>query len=641
MVSLRHGPHVHNRRARPITSDQFDQYSELSHKRTMALDKPASFEVQQWVPEHHHRRISAYLILFMYATNTARFGLDFEHEDDRDNHREWGDPSTLRDRIVAGLLADFHYAIPALMLAEAPPPSLTDRPTEPDEEAGDLERRRYTLAVQAWEEDLTAKLERYEEARKDIERLRKWNDWIQEFVEKDGLIGKIEQAEGEHAVPLGDAVYVAENRGDRPSVTVYDPESFFAEYETGQDFPTRVDFAWEIPADDNDLNNVPKIRRITFELVENPAGPDNETPATVKYAYQDGESNLQCVKTDVTFDKQKTLRKYEQKLPGDRISHTDVTRWAVSDGEIATLEDGTPLERFPLGYDFIPVVHVPNTRTSSGYGKSMYMNLIQLFDDIAGFDLDLVDAMEMAAKPMIAVSGTSVPADNMIEAGTIMGIGDAGAQAVPLDTTSAARISLETQNQMRDLLSTISQVPKSVLGRVETATPPSGIAVKRLNRPYSDLLSRLQRHRVQKYSLLIKMVMRIAVAAGQVEDELGEPPNARAMFGDYELEDASTAAADAAALAKSKAASRLVIARVLEAGGIDIGDPHDEAERTRREDAAAAKSVFDATGSDQLAADQLGLKIPETPAPTLPAFGDPTPPQPPTGFPAPDDGDGQ
>lgn len=629
MVSLRHGVMYDdaNDRVRWARDGEanFDQYAELDHKRGMDPDKGEPFETQTWLPDDHNRRIIAYRILHQYLSNTARHVGNFDFEEDRQDHREWGEPAALRDRIVAGLINDLEFKVDGLALAEAPPPSLDEEPAEPSADASDLERRRYELAHQAWEDNLNEELDMYEEARRELPRLRRWQNWIDEWVLKDDLIGKIEQAETEHAVPLGDAVFVVENRGDRPSVTVYEPDSFIADYQTGKDFPDRVDLVWELPIDDdNPTERRQKIRRVTFEMIPNPEfGPDGEqlTSIGVRYRYQKDASELQCVKTDVVFDKQNMIDHYSTKALSGRKFITDVREWDTDRGDVQLLDDGTPLNQFPLSFDFIPVVHVPNRRTSTGYGRSSFMGLIQLFDDIAGFDGDLVDAMDMAAKPMVVVSGTQVPPDLEIEPGTIIGIGQA-AEATALDTTAAAKVCLDVQETTLDRLATNSHVGRGNMGKSDSSVQLSGVAIKRMTRPYADMLASLQRPRRSKYALIIKMAMRIALQAGQIEEQpkgdqdgkYGLPPGIIAHFGPYDIDDVSTTAQDVANL-KTAGMSRITIARAAKAGGIDVGDPHDEAERSRREDGVHAEKVFKATGSDVLAADALGLQLPDDEAP--------------------------
>ncbi|MFC7896472.1 hypothetical protein [Streptomyces sp. NPDC057381] len=54
-----------------------------------------------------------------------------------------------------------------------------------------------------------------------------------------------------------------------------------------------------------------------------------------------------------------------------------------------TNADGDVLDHLDLEFDFIPLVHVPNTVSSAGhFGQSSPLALAQLLDDIASADTD-------------------------------------------------------------------------------------------------------------------------------------------------------------------------------------------------------------------------------------------------------------
>lgn len=114
--------------------------------------------------------------------------------------------------------------------------------------------------------------------------------------------------------------------------------------------------------------------------------------------------------------------------------------------------------------------------------------------------------------------------------------------------------------------------------------------------------------REPKYRLLPKMAQRLAQVAGALD--AGPTPVARLRFGNFMPMNQSEVIGVVATALEAKAISRQTGLRLLVAAGLPIDDAQAELDRIRADDTAAAKDLADATGSEELAAERLGLKLP-------------------------------
>jgi outer membrane biosynthesis protein TonB len=103
-------------------------------------------------------------------------------------------------------------------------------------------------------------------------------------------------------------------------------------------------------------------------------------------------------------------------------------------------------------------------------------------------------------------------------------------------------------------------------------------------------------------------------------------------FGSFLPMDRGAVVTEVSALFTAKLISRITAIRLLMAAGFEIEDARNEVKAIEADDVEGAKTVADATGSEQAAADRLGITLPEKPKPpeiTLPPPPN-QPPEPPT-----------
>lgn len=135
---------------------------------------------------------------------------------------------------------------------------------------------------------------------------------------------------------------------------------------------------------------------MTYEL-----GPIDESgTATRIYPSSARPSSVTCCLTDAEWD----LEEVNRTGTVDALS----LRHARS----RTNADGDVLDHLDLGFDFIPLVHVPNTVSSAGhFGQSSLLSHTQLLDDIASADTDSHRASATTGSPIIGLSGARLPID--------------------------------------------------------------------------------------------------------------------------------------------------------------------------------------------------------------------------------------
>ncbi|MGW4042234.1 hypothetical protein [Streptomyces sp. NPDC004721] len=211
-----------------------DAWSWLNYKQTMAdPTRPGQHAFPElntsWVPDEHLRRLAAHKFLAAYDSNQAGQLAAVTGDSHGAERRELGDPSKLIDTTLGYLLgAEQNIVVPGADHAGQGEPSL--------------------------EAAAAAELQ---------ERLRAWAD-------KELLPLRVQQCE-RCAVRSGDGVYTFawEPTKQRVLLRTYDPGFYFPEWDEGehdaQEYPTRVHFAWELPADPT-RGLKARVRRITYEL---------------------------------------------------------------------------------------------------------------------------------------------------------------------------------------------------------------------------------------------------------------------------------------------------------------------------------------------------------------------------------------
>lgn len=603
-----------------LRSVLIDAWSSLNYKPVFAdpqrgMPSRRAFPEAQamWVPPEDERRLAAYKLLAAYDQNQAAELAEAGGDPFARDRREFGDPSMFVDTLVAHVLGREQ--------------TITVPGAEHDGDQPDPE------AVQA-------------------ERVQ---DLLREWAEKELLPMRMQQAERK-AVSLGDGVYrlAWEPGKQRPVLRVTDPGFYFpviGEDADGGDYPTRVHFAWELPADTK-RGLKARIRRITYELDwirpattagvdengrpvraqlplpepvegEDPPPPiltpgDLMNPDTGaisrQYAWNDAPSYVTCYLTDATW--------FLEDLRGT----ADVDTLPLERAVFAERSDGEVLDHLDLMLDFIPVVHVPNTvpPAEEHWGQSSLAKVLQVFDELAGTDTDSSKASATTGSPMVSVSGADARTELAVGPGVAIKLGDGGRMDV-LDTSAQlAELRNKTQ-ELRDRASNVARLPAVALGTLDPTKMPSGYAIQLSLGPLDSLISGMRLARDHKYTLLLKMVQRLYLA-GQHPDWAGltvQP--ARLTFGPYTPTDKASVLEQVTLGVEKGVMSLETAVRMLDEAGFPIDDAAEEIARIQSRQFKAARELADATGDPQQVAEFLGREAPQVgsaPRPQLPAVGD-------------------
>jgi hypothetical protein len=153
-----------------------DAWAALTFKE--ALQRPDT-QAHQWVPHRDRRRLAAYRLLHAYVANSAREFLRTLDEDEKAQHREYGDGELLVHRVVSGILGD-EMAIVVdgadRDLPEIPP--LPDEPEDPGDESTPLERASYEAQRRVWEQRAREAIDEWESAWVAQPELRERQEWL-------------------------------------------------------------------------------------------------------------------------------------------------------------------------------------------------------------------------------------------------------------------------------------------------------------------------------------------------------------------------------------------------------------------------------------------------------------------------------
>lgn len=615
-----------------------DQWSPLSHKAPLRDNHESTSLAPTWVPKDQQRRLNAYKILAAFRANISRHFLR-QAPIDRDKRREYGDAELLVSRVRAGVLGEGPELV--VVGADVDLDDEPDLPPEPDEASSDGDgvlQRVARIRRERWEQRANEIVDEWERAWAELPALQERQDWLRDWAENEGFWGKVHEAEGD-TIGLGDGVYTlawsAEKQ--RPILRVYDPGFYFPvldEWAADEDFPRKVHLAWEFETVTPRGETRYWLRRLTWELAPLDGG------GTRSYPWNTGPSDTTCYFTDATWE------------VGRVDTAVGLEDLSLGNATFADTDDGGIADRLDLGLDFIPVVHVPNTPSSrEHFGESSLLSVAQLLDDIHRSDTDVQSASELAAGPMVALfgaqpdtvanpkQGESPVKTTRVQPGVAFHLPKDGRMDV-LDL-SAGLAELRTMvDGLLDRLSVNAQVPGEVLGRVDSTQDRSGISIALSFGPFAQMVGALRMTRDAKFQLLLKFVQRIAQGGGDLE--AGENPPARVAFGPYLPTDRNAVVDQVTRLLQGHAISTQSAVQFLVAAGFDVDDARGEVQRIHYENPAAAKDLADAVGSEDVAAEYLGVEMPEQPTataqpptPELPAVpGQPPVPQPPTGGPA-------
>lgn len=576
-----------------------DLWANLSHKRAMGgIRTPGA--APSWIGPDHHRRLEAYKLLTGYLSNVARAWLpESTPDEDVRDHREYGDALNLVNAVVSAVLGE--EQTPTVHLADANIPQrplLPERPDPPPANPNDVEARIAALALERWEADALAAIDAWETDWRAQPEARRQQEWLRQWATDERLPLKLLENE-RNAVGLGDGVLTLgwSPAKQRPILAVYDPGFYFPVLEDqATEYPSTIHLAWEY-----EDGATTWVRRLTWRLVEPPAGAAVRFPWTPTGA---PNADRVCVYSDAVW-------KLEDLAKAGRIEDLDNTRGA----RYLTGEDGAELNDRPLGLDFIPVIHTPNTSTGHHYGMSLLAGIAQVLDDLAATDTDTQAAASVAGTPPIVLSGKSVPAKvTSYGPRSVFNVGENGSMAA-LDTRGALT---ELRNLTQDLLqraSSNTRVPAEVLGRVKVSEVPSGIALALGFGPLRGLVRELRLTRGEKDALLLKFAARMAQAGGQLP--AGDLHPAELERGEYLPNDLASLVEELANAVNAKILSRRTAVTMQAAAGVPIDDVEEELAAIDRDDVEGADLFLTATGDDVATRKRLGLTGP-SPRPPAP-----------------------
>ncbi|WP_406515640.1 hypothetical protein OH809_25275 [Streptomyces sp. NBC_00873] len=608
-----------------------DAWSWINYKPAMADPQRPGHRAfpeinHSWVPEPDRRRLAVYKLLAAYDNNQAGQLAAATGDDHGLERRELGDPAKLIDTTLGYLLgAEQTIVVPGAEHAEHHHGSAgadrAGRDEGDDPPPG---------AVQAADVQ---------------ERLRAWAD-------KELWPLRIQQAE-RCAVRCGDAVYTLawEPAKQRVLLRTYDPGFYFPEWDDGEqdssEYPSRVHFAWELPADPV-RGLKARVRRITYELgpigaATAPGITEDGRAIREQVAGADGDPALTVGDTlhPVTGMVQRTYP-WAPGRPSGTTCYLSDAEWLLEDlggahdlyslpadkASYRVRSDGQVLDRLDLMCDFIPVVHVPNTIPDGGehWGKSSLGTVLQLLDELAATDTDSASASATTGTPIVALSGARLPIDRTtgqplpvrVEAGTVWQLSDTGSMDA-LDTSAQLAELRQRIDHMLTRLASNTRLTTAGLGSLDPASVPSGYALQLALGPLDSLIAAMRLARAHKYQLMLRMVQRLH-QAGQVWPA-GESLPARLVWGAHTPTDRTTVLADVVAGYAAGVFSLETAVRMLQDAGYPIEDIPEEIERIQRRAFDQAARLADATGDN--AAVREYLQLPEAdPVPQVPLIPD-------------------
>ncbi len=526
-----------------------DAYAALSHKAAISETDLNFYGPQpwNWIGAEHKRRLTAYTILKAYQQNVARWYVQASSPEARDMRREYGDPDLLMRQVASSVLGRGYR----IAVREAD-----------NEESGPATTRQKELEKWSDDEQMERKLLRFEH----------------------------------RTLSLGDAVFwlAYSSKKKRVVTHVVDPGFYFPVYPADsdcEDYPPKVHLAWQYEEwDQRTQKPVMWVRRITFELVDS---------LPYRVAYQDDPATQRCFMTDAKWTLDDLDWDIRQQGPED---------FKPAKATFNVSDEGVPLDNLDLGIDFIPVMHLANF-DGEPWGQSLFTSVAHILDDLQMADTDSAEAADVAGGPPIVIAGADGSGLDLYGPKTVVSV-PTGGQASVLDTSKGLD-SLENHvDRLFRRLTVNARIPREILGIVGAAEVPSGTALALAFNPYKVMINELRLNRKFKYRLLFKVVKRLMIVQGKWKGPVEE---AVIEFGAALPEDVSAVVALVKELA---AADRPIISRTtglswLADVGLEIDDPAEEIGRVHEEDFDAARLIQMATDSTEMAAEHLGIQLPD------------------------------
>ncbi|WP_327356378.1 hypothetical protein [Streptomyces sp. NBC_01304] len=563
-----------------------DAWSWLNYKPVMASThdgrphRALAPELQaSWLPGDAVRRLAAYKLLSAYDSNQAGELATLAGNEAAAERREFGDPSTFVDTMLAHLLGKTQQII-----------------VPGAEHAGD--------------DDVTPE---FAAAAAVQQRLRDW-------AESELLPLRMQAAERK-AVLLGDGLYLLawDPEKGRVRLKTYDPGFYFPVLEDDADpgdYPRRVHLAWEIPEDPT-RGLKAKVRRITYEL--GPVAPasrsgEDRSGRADRHPVISGAGEQELELGDRYVAEAGSVERIYPWAP-DRPSRTTCyltdAEWFFDDlrhgqslddlpmgkAHFRTRADGEVLHRLDLHLDFIPLVHISNTvADGEHFGQSALAKVMQALDELAETDTDSARASATTGAPIIGLAGaraevervTGRPKPLVVEPGTVFQLADGGRMDV-LDTSGQLAELRARVEEIRERASVNARLPAVSLGTVDPSDVPSGYALQLSLGPLDSLVDSMRLARAHKYALLLKMVQRIHQAGRADGWTTGTTLAARIVFGPHTPTDRPAILDEVVKGVTAGVLSLETGIRMLQDAGYPIEDAREEVTRITSREAARVR----------------------------------------------------
>ena len=585
-----------------------DLYAALDHKAGMGENASSGLDASlPYIPEQDRRRMNAYYRLAAYLENVARIHVvpDDGEPDETANRREFGDARMFIDQIAGAVLGiGPQIVVDGADTALPDLPDLPAAPPEPAEGLPEIEAAAAQLVYDAAAEEYAARVEQIVERWKELAarqpELLESQDWLREWADADQYIAKITEMEHTTTVPLGDGImeHSWNAEAGRPETTIYHPEAYVPIWDPGSrsEFPNRVHLVWP-ETEEVDGEETQVVRRMTWELVPvdgEDADPSIDRGPALKYLTDSQTQTETCLFSHGVW-------------LADGLEDIDdppsPMRWE-------TMDTGTgepvPVERVPLGLDFIPIVHFTHSLARlEEFGRSPLLATIQLLDEIHASDTGQAYASRLAERPPLVLSDLKPGTTEVKIAPNIgFGIGPQG-KAYPLPMAQELKILLERELQQLSRLAAVFRVPEGLVGRIKPDQVPSGISLRLSFTSFEQSTERARMARAQKYRLSQKMIQRIAIQNDA--EGITEVAPARLEFGTFMPQDLAGDAAVIQLLHEAKAISVETGVVMAKAAGAPIEDVQAEVTAIVARWGDFLDQLTAATEDPRYAVDQAGL----------------------------------
>jgi len=597
-----------------------DLWSSIDHKAGMGKTGGGIDGAPKWLPAADKRRLNFYLRVKAYLETVARELLiaDPKEPERKDSWREFGDPAVLCLRVAAAMLGKGpQLGIVGSDIPVADMPDIRPAPKKPedglDPDVKPVMEQIYSAALDVWKAEAEAKLVAWQADLELLPKLKVREEWLQGWAEDEHFFSKLRELERECIVPLGSGVMAFgwDHAKKRVGCEIFEPDAYFpvlSDRSPGE-FPERVHLAWPYKQLNAEGKEEDFVRRITYELVpvtveegeEDPApGVDRGQPPAYLENPAD-EWTHSCLITDATWPAA-AFEKVDGVL--DEATYS-----------AAPIEVGGPpveLNRVPLGIDFIPVIHWPNTPALlTHFGRSFLAGLFQLLDEIAATDMDEALASRWAGRPPFVVKGMEPGSTTLdMTPGQAVKTGPGGG----VDTIDMAKNLEQIGERILRLLKRLSvngSVPEGLIGRVDAAEVPSGLALSLSFTAFEQMVDEGREARGMPGALVGKFVQRLAIVNQDETLDLtvsGDAMPSEIRFGSFMPQDLAGGAAVLKQLREAGLISQETGVRMAQDHGVPVEDVTAEVLAIREEMGEEALRISDATGDPKYGARFLGIQ---------------------------------